>query len=33
MSDRELFPEEFPPLPLDEIELAPTLGPTRREET
>lgn len=33
MSDRELFPEEFPPLPLDEIELTPTLGPTRREET
>ncbi|MDJ0952263.1 MAG: hypothetical protein QNJ81_01165 [Acidimicrobiia bacterium] len=31
MSDREMFPEEFPPLPLDEIDLAPTVG-TRREE-
>lgn len=26
MSDRELFPEEFPPIPLDDVELAPTLG-------
>lgn len=33
MSDREPFPEEFPPLPLDEVELAPSLGDTRREET
>ncbi len=29
MSDREMFPEEFPPLPLDEIDLAPTLSPTQ----
>ncbi len=33
MSDRDVFPEEFPPLPLDEIELAPTLGPGRDEPT
>ena len=33
MSERDLFPEEFPPLPLDEIELAPTLGSARGEET
>lgn len=26
MSDRDMFPEEFPPIPLDEIDLAPTLG-------
>lgn len=30
MSDRGTFPEEFPPIPLDEVELAPTLG--EREE-
>ena len=24
-----MFPEEFPPLPLDEIDLAPTLSPTQ----
>ncbi len=29
MSDRDVFPEEFPPLPLDEIELTPTV---RRDE-
>jgi hypothetical protein len=33
MSDRDMFPEEFPPLPLDEIELAPILGPGREEQT
>lgn len=33
MSDRDMFPEEFPPLPLDEIELAPTVGPRREERT
>jgi len=33
MSDRGNFPEEFPPIPLDEIELAPTLGGDREERT
>ncbi|MGA9595865.1 MAG: hypothetical protein WBV06_06895 [Acidimicrobiia bacterium] len=27
MSDRNLFPEDFPPIPLDEVELSPTLDP------
>lgn len=26
MSDRDMFPHEFPPIPLDEVDLAPTLG-------
>jgi len=26
MSDRDMFPEEFPPLPLEEVDLAPTIG-------
>lgn len=26
MSDRDMFPEEFPPIPLEEVDLAPTLG-------
>ena len=33
MSDHDLFPEEFPPIPLDEIELAPTLGKSGDERT
>lgn len=26
MSDRDLFPEQFPPIPLDDVELAPRMG-------
>jgi hypothetical protein len=26
MSDRDMFPDEFPPIPLEEVDLAPTLG-------
>ncbi len=33
MSHRDMFPEEFPPLPLDEIELTPTLGGGRDDQT
>lgn len=33
MSDRDLFPHEFPPIPLDEVELAPTLGSGPNEKT
>lgn len=33
MSDRDMFPHEFPPIPLDEIELAPTLGNGPPEKT
>lgn len=33
MSDHDLFPDEFPPIPLDEIELAPTLGKSGDERT
>jgi len=33
MSDREMFPEEFPPIPLDEIELTPTFGTGREQRT
>ena len=31
MSNHDMFPEEFPPIPLDEVELAPSL-PTRTGE-
>jgi hypothetical protein len=31
MSDRNMFPEEFPPIPLDEVELAPTLDSAAAE--
>ena len=33
MSDREVFPEEFPPLPLDEVDLVPTVGAGYEERT
>ncbi len=33
MSDRDMFPEEFPPLPLDEVDLTPTLAAERDERT
>ena len=33
MNDREMFPEEFPPIPLDEIELTPTLGGSKEQRT
>lgn len=33
MSDRGVFPGEFPPLPLDEVELAPTLGTPSEVQT
>ena len=33
MTDRNLFPDEFPPIPLDEVELAPTLTGGKRETT
>ena len=33
MSSRDSFPEEFPPIPLDEVDLVPTLTGDREEKT
>jgi hypothetical protein len=33
MSDRDVFPEEFPAIPLDEVELTPSLTPPGSEPT
>jgi hypothetical protein len=33
MSDRGMFPEEFPPIPLDEVDLVPRVGFDREEQT
>ncbi len=33
MTDRNLFPEDFPPIPLDEVELAPAMPGSKPETT